>query len=86
MKGVAEVLGNPLYPVDLRDPFCHLAEHSPVVDLLKCLTLNDVTTDLADEQNHRRRVLKAVCTPMLALVAPGPRVTKQIPGRPVSLP
>ena len=29
---------------------------------------------------------KAVCTPMLALVAPGPRVTKQMPGSPVSLP
>jgi hypothetical protein len=28
----------------------------------------------------------AVCTPMLALVAPGPRVTKHTPGRPVSLP
>ena len=28
----------------------------------------------------------AVCTPMEALVAPGPRVTKQIPGRPVSRP
>jgi hypothetical protein len=28
----------------------------------------------------------AMCTPWLALVAPGPRVTKQMPGRPVSLP
>ncbi len=27
-----------------------------------------------------------MCTPALALVAPGPRVTKQTPGRPVSLP
>jgi len=29
---------------------------------------------------------RAVWMPMLALVAPGPRVTKQIPGSPVSLP
>jgi hypothetical protein len=29
---------------------------------------------------------KAVCTPMAACVAPGPRVTKQMPGLPVSLP
>ena len=29
---------------------------------------------------------RAVCTPIAALVAPGPRVTKQMPGRPVSLP
>ena len=28
----------------------------------------------------------AVCTPIEALVAPGPRVTKQMPGLPVSLP
>jgi hypothetical protein len=27
-----------------------------------------------------------VCTPIAALVAPGPRVTQQMPGRPVSLP
>ena len=29
---------------------------------------------------------RAVWMPTLALVAPGPRVTKQMPGRPVSLP
>ena len=29
---------------------------------------------------------KAACTPILALAAPGPRVTKHTPGRPVSLP
>ena len=29
---------------------------------------------------------RAVCTPMEALVAPGPRVTMQMPGVPVSLP
>jgi len=28
----------------------------------------------------------AVWTPMAACIAPGPRVTKQMPGRPVSLP
>ena len=29
---------------------------------------------------------RAVCRPAAALVAPGPRVTKQMPGRPVALP
>jgi hypothetical protein len=29
---------------------------------------------------------RAMCRPGEALVAPGPRVTKQMPGRPVSLP
>ena len=28
----------------------------------------------------------ATCTPAEALVEPGPRVTKQMPGRPVTLP
>src|SRR5712692_5588869 len=29
---------------------------------------------------------RAICSPAAALVAPGPRVTKQTPGRPVALP
>src|SRR5262249_38610695 len=29
---------------------------------------------------------RAICTPAAALVAPGPRVTTQMPGRPVALP
>ena len=29
---------------------------------------------------------KPVCNPMLALVAPGPRVTKAMPGLPVNFP
>ncbi len=29
---------------------------------------------------------RAVCTPIAALAAPGPRVTKAMPGLPVSLP
>ncbi|MNT77859.1 hypothetical protein D3C72_2170240 [compost metagenome] len=49
----------------------------------------------AEEQQALHRALnrimgvessRAVCTPMAALVAPGPRETKQMPGWPVSLP
>jgi hypothetical protein len=39
--------------------------------------------DIADEQDHRLRILERDMDPMLALVAPGPRVTKATPGRPV---
>ncbi|KAI1690892.1 hypothetical protein DdX_22239 [Ditylenchus destructor] len=35
--------------------------------------------DITDEQQHRLRTCIATWTPMLALVAPGPRVTKQTP-------
>src|SRR4030095_2323985 len=101
-------------------------EHLPVVDFLERLAVALAARDLADEQDHRRRVLErgvhadrrvarpggarhasrsrwllatwpmnriigveswnAVCTPIAALLAPGPRVTKHSPGRPVSLP
>jgi hypothetical protein len=51
-------LGNPVDPIDLRDPFGHLPEHAPVVDLLERLTLLLIRGDLADEQDQRRRVLE----------------------------
>ncbi len=44
--------------VDLRDPLRHRPEHAPVVDLLECFALDEVAADLADEQDHRRRILK----------------------------
>ena len=37
-------------------------------------------------QQHYAAGTDAVCTPIAPLVAPGPRVTMQIPGRPVSFP
>ena len=44
--------------VDRRDPLRHLAEHPAVVDLLERLALDEVGADLADEEDHRRRVLE----------------------------
>ena len=39
------------------DPFRHRAEHGLVVDLLERLALAHAGVDLADEQDHRRRIL-----------------------------
>ena len=41
---------------------------------------------LADEEDHRRRVLVGRVHAGRRVVGPGPRVTKQMPGLPVSLP
>ena len=51
-------LGNAVDLVDLRDPFRHLPEHAPVVQLLERLALLLIGRDLADEQDQRRRVLE----------------------------
>ena len=63
------------------------AEHAAVVDLLEGLALDH----LARRPGRSSRIIgveswNAVCMPTAAFVAPGPRVTKQMPGRPVSLP
>ena len=43
--------------VDLGHPFGDRAEHRAVVELLERLAVAHVAPDLADEQDHRRRVL-----------------------------
>ena len=58
---------------------------SRVVELLPRLPPAKRARHLADEEEHRRRVLPAVCTPTAACVAPGPRVTRQMPGPPGEL-
>ena len=87
MKRVADELRNARGLLDLHDPLGDLAEHAPVVDLLERLALDLIARDLADEEHHRRRVLKRrVHADARRCVAPGPRVTKQTPGLPVSFP
>ena len=58
MKRVAQIFGNALRIVDLRDPLRHLAEHAPIVDFLESLTVEMFARALADQQDHRRGVLK----------------------------
>ena len=58
VEGVAHVLGGAVGAVDRGDPLRHLPEHPPVVHLLERLALDEVGPDLADEEDHRRRVLE----------------------------
>ena len=58
MEGVADIFGNAGRVLDLGDPFGHLTEHAAVVDFLERLALDLMAGDLADEQDHRRRILK----------------------------
>ena len=59
VKGVADMLGDALGVVDLGNPLRHLAEHAPVVDFLERLAFDQAAPDLADEQDHRRRILES---------------------------
>ena len=63
MKGVTDVFGYAGRIFDLGDPFGHLAEHAAVVDFLKGFALDLMAGDLADEQNHRRGILKGDMNP-----------------------
>ena len=50
---MAQILGNAVGTVDLRDPLGHLTKHAAIIDFLECLALNHIAADLADEQDHR---------------------------------
>ena len=58
VESMAHVLRHPVGAVDRGDPLRHLPEHPAVVDLLERLALREVGPDLADEEDHRRRVLE----------------------------
>ena len=51
-------LRNALGIVDLRHPFRQRPEHPAIIHLLEALAVRLGKRDLADEQQHRRRVLK----------------------------
>ena len=55
--GTRDVFRNARGVVDLRDPLGHLAEHAAVIDFLEGFALDEVATDLTDEQDHRRGIL-----------------------------
>ena len=62
MEGARDVLRQPVRIVHLAHPLGEAqrsgSEHLPVVDLLERLAIALVAGDLADEQDHRRRVLE----------------------------
>ncbi len=55
--GAGQKLGDAEGAVDLDHPFRHRAEDGGVVQFLKRLAALHVGADLADEQDHRRRIL-----------------------------
>ena len=57
MKRMTQIFRNAISAIDLRDPLRHLPKHAPVIDFLKRLALDKIAADLADKQNHRRRIL-----------------------------
>ena len=71
MEGVADIFRQPVQPVDLPHPFREGGEHRPVVDLLECLAVALVGGDLADEQDHRRGILKGDMHPGRGICGPG---------------
>ncbi|MGC0388810.1 hypothetical protein ACVIU7_003897 [Bradyrhizobium liaoningense] len=56
-EGARHQLRNAVGAIDLDRPFRHGAEHRLVVELLERLALAHAGVDLADEQDHRRRIL-----------------------------
>ena len=57
VEGARNDFGDAGRVVDLGRPFRHAAENRATVDLLERLALTNVAVDLADEQDHRRRIL-----------------------------
>ncbi len=58
MESVADMLGNARGIVDFDDPFRHRREEIFVLDLLEGLAFAGAARYLADQQDHRGRVLK----------------------------
>ena len=87
VKRPADVLGQALGVLDLRDPLRERSIHQPVVDLLEGLAVGHGATDLPDQQHHGRRILEAdmhAGTGVRGSGAAGHHA--DTPARPVSLP
>ena len=85
-KAALQVLGQAIGPIGVPRRLGEAAEGACVVDLLPGVTALERSRHMPDEQDQRRRVLHRGMHADRRRVAPGPRVTRQIPGRPVSLP
>jgi hypothetical protein len=58
LERLIDQLGDALGQVDLGHPFGQRREHPAEIDLLKRLAVDLVAGDLADQHDHRRRILK----------------------------
>jgi hypothetical protein len=57
MKGAADVFRQPLHLIHLCRPFRERAEDSAVIHLLKGFPVAVAARDLANKEDHRRRIL-----------------------------
>jgi hypothetical protein len=58
LEGARDVLGNAIGAVDPRRPLGERAEHRGEVDLLESLSVAEVGSDVAHEEDHRRGILE----------------------------
>ena len=58
LEGLVDQLGDALGQIDLCHPFGERREHLAEIDLLKGLAVELMAGDLADENDHRRRILE----------------------------
>ena len=58
LKRLVDQLGDALGHVDLRHPFGERREHLAEIDLLEGLAVDLMARDLADQHDHRRRILE----------------------------
>ena len=85
VEGVAHVLGDALGLADHRRPLHERGEQLLDLDLLERLAVLVPERRQADERTIGVESCCATCSPAMALAAPGPRVTKQMPGSPGDL-
>ena len=72
LKGLVDQLGDALGNVDLRHPFGERREHLAEIDLLEGLAVDLMARDLADQHDHRRRILKGGMDADRGVAGPGP--------------
>ncbi len=58
LERLVDELGDAFGEVDLRHPFGERGEHAAEIDLLKGLAVDLVARDLADQHDHRGRILE----------------------------
>ena len=79
LKGLVDQLGDALGHVDLRHPFGERREHLAEIDLLKGFAVDLVARDLADQHDHRRRILKRGVDADRGVAGAGPARHQQHP-------
>ena len=58
LKRLVDEFGDAFGHIDLRHPFGERAEHAAEIDFLKRLAVDLMARHLADQHDHRRRILK----------------------------